>query len=713
MANYTLTGNSLFTYQSIQDAEDISELEQKAHKEQAEYRSAKNTYEQKAAEVSQLQLERDDIFEGITQAKDNEAKAKSEYESYQKLPNHNKDKLEEYKQNYNSAKKARVGLEKDYKKKDSDVKSSIKSANKAKSTMEKQHKQSNKATNKLNEKQEKSGVIYKGATVNVEEVSNKPGWYKIVSVPVNRSTAGNSKSLVGSYVQLDGNNFDDSAVTMDATDPKALAGVANADKLVAMDKPELYENNNETYSTLASAEAYENTIENGLDMSDLKAILGMPPQFLPTTDLRVDGSGSYEQFGRVYSKQIVKNMPLLLMIPGIPEFLSKQSRKQRYNAVESLFSGADGIFNKIVNSKAGKYYTLKYQYTEYYDYVNTMLRLSAEYLGISNEKINGKRLSQINWLYNGTDIQTLFSGGYEASYIPFYVDSGTEASESFSNNTGQSTLASQLNSLSEQARELNFLMGNVGGTLGYKLDALTGQENLGQNIENVNDALTPGISALNGGNNIFATIVAKAQTILAGGRLIFPEIWTDSSFGRSYSCKMKLVSTSGDKLSVFLNILVPLYHLLAFVMPRQSTGEAYYSPFLVRAYYKGLFNVDMGIIQDLSVSKGAEGEWTIDGIPTVCEISFTIKELYEQMSMSPLTGKMGITSPLSNIAELDYIANTCGINVNDEEVVRTIKLFAVLNNPLSKINDTLGSKILGSIAQFFDRKTSKMFGVFH
>ena len=66
---------------------------------------------------------------------------------------------------------------------------------------------------------------------------------------------------------------------------------------------------------------------------------------------------------------------------------------------------------------------------------------------------------------------------------------------------------------------------------------------------------------------------------------------------------MKLVSPSGDKLSIFLNILVPIYHLLGFCLPREATDQAYFSPFLIRAYYKGLFNVDMAIMPSLSVTK--------------------------------------------------------------------------------------------------------------
>ena len=197
--------------------------------------------------------------------------------------------------------------------------------------------------------------------------------------------------------------------------------------------------------------------------------------------------------------------------------------------------------------------------------------------------------------------------------------------------------------------------------------------------------------------------------LLAGGRMIFPEIWSDSSFSRSYSCKMKLISPSGDRLSIFLNILVPIYHLMAMALPKQGHGQSYYSPFLVRAYYKGLFNVDMGIITGLNITRGAEGEWTTSGLPTVAEVSFDIKDLYDGLFLSGGDDEFDI-SILSNISELDYIANTCGINVNDQEVMRTAKLF--INLFKTAPVDFITMDIYGNFAQFFNQKANDIFGVF-
>jgi len=478
----------------------------------------------------------------------------------------------------------------------------------------------------------------------------------------------------------------------------------------------------EEYAPNMSSDEYFQHLADGLDIEDLRGIFGLPHQFLPITDIRIDSASGDSnkdlyRLGRVYSEKILKTIPLLLITPGIPSFMAGFSKEQRETLGEQFFRDmAGGVVKDLTGEYSGKYYSLKYAYVDYFKYVNAMLRSAAVFLGIDKEKVNGKQLGQFNWLYNtssdGSDIWGhkglgKFIGPY-AGCIAFYADCGNQINDSFSNNTTPSQLSNTLNSLSDTGRELNFLVGNVGSLAGLKVNALTGEEDLLNNMDVVKDA----VDDLLGSGNIMSNILNKAQTILAGGRLVFPEIWSDSSFGRSYSCSMKLVSPSGDKLSIFLNILVPIYHLLGMVLPRQSIQQSYFSPFLLRCYYKGLFNVDMGIMTGLSITKGAEAEWTVDGLPTVADISFEIKDLYEGMFMSRAEDERDLNI-LSNITELDYIANSCGININDQEVKRTLKLWWVLKaNPIKTVNDLVANGIFGNITQFFNQKLNNLFGVF-
>ena len=330
---------------------------------------------------------------------------------------------------------------------------------------------------------------------------------------------------------------------------------------------------------------YASKISGGLTIDNLRGVLGIPHQFLPSTDPRIDGSDKQSSLGRVYTEKILRYMPLLLITPGIPSFMSGFSQEQKAGLLESLITGiaqAVTVENIEADGYSGKYYSLKYAYVDYFKYVNGMLRSAALFLGIQDVKIDGKRLGEFNWLYrdDGGTNATSSSGigkflGPYAGAVAFYADCGTSINDSFSNSTTQSQLASTLNSLSDTGRELNFLIGNVGSLAGIQLSKFTGMEDLQDNMATVRDAVNKTLNT----SNVMSNILNKAQTILAGGRIVFPEIWSDSSFGRSYSCQMKLVAPAGDKLSIYLNILVPIYHLLAMCLPRQSIQQSYFSPY--------------------------------------------------------------------------------------------------------------------------------------
>ena len=108
--------------------------------------------------------------------------------------------------------------------------------------------------------------------------------------------------------------------------------------------------------------------------------------------------------------------------------------------------------------------------------------------------------------------------------------------------------------------------------------------------------------------------------MLKGGKIVFPKIWSNSSFDRSYQLDIKLRSPDHDNLSIFLNVLKPYCKLLALTLPRAmdtaetaskgffkqgiSDPNSFRAPFLVKAAVKGMFSIDMGIITSLSATKG-------------------------------------------------------------------------------------------------------------
>lgn len=409
----------------------------------------------------------------------------------------------------------------------------------------------------------------------------------------------------------------------------------------------------------SSASQYGGASTSGYFIQDVRGIHGMPYQFMPTVDLRPDEN---YKFGRKYTEKIITRLPLLLLTPGKPKFMKSFSKNSKNNILNyAKNKGFSGTINDLLeDDEQGKLYSFETCYKDYYSFVNPMCQRMSRYLGIHEETIDGTKLSSFNWEnYTNSAFKNFISS---KENIAFYIDSDTQISESFSNSTGESMLSSPVNSLSDLGREIQFLMGGVAGVT---LDKLT-DDSAFEDFNKWTDKYTSILP-----KRLISNIQQGFKSVVSGGKMVFPEIWNDSSFSRSYRISIKLRTPDADNLSWFMNIGVPMIHLICLVAPHQLGANGYQSPFLVRGWYKGFFNCDMGIITDMDISKGDKGKWTLDGLPTEVDISFTLKDLYQILF---ITSDKKISDLLANTAMLDYIANMCGINVSKPDLERAIDL---------------------------------------
>ena len=173
----------------------------------------------------------------------------------------------------------------------------------------------------------------------------------------------------------------------------------------------------------------------------------------------------------------------------------------------------------------------------------------------------------------------------------------------------------------------------------------------------------------------------------------------------SYNISLKLRSPDPDPVSIFLNVYLPIVLLVSLAAPRQigNKSNSYQAPFLVRATYKSIFNCDLGIVQSLSITKGGSDRWNVMGQPYTADVTLTLKDLYSSMFISKM---MGI---IANTAEMDYLATMAGVNLNDYEFTRLMKMAAMIlrDAPRDYVNDFWGG-IKRSIAQ----KGSRILGNF-
>lgn len=408
----------------------------------------------------------------------------------------------------------------------------------------------------------------------------------------------------------------------------------------------------------SSTVKYGDYTTSGYFIKDVRGIHGMPYQFMDSVDVRADGYN----FGRKYSEKIITRMPLLLLTPGKPKFMKSFSKNSKNNILNyAKNKGFSGTINDLLeDNEQGKLYSFETCYKDYYSYVNPMCQRMSRYLGIHEKTLDGTQLSKYEWENYANSAFKNFISSKEN--IAFYIDSDTQISESFSNSTGESMLASPVNSLSDLGREIQFMLG---GAAGITLDKLT-DDSAFEDFNKWTDKYTSILP-----KRLISNLKQGFQSVVNGGKMVFPEIWNDSSFSRSYRISIKLRTPDADNLSWFMNIGVPMIHLICLVAPHQLGANGYQSPFLVRGWYKGFFNCDMGIITDMDISKGDKGKWTLDGLPTEVDISFTLKDLYQILF---ITSDKKISDLLANTAMLDYIANMCGINVSKPDLERAIDL---------------------------------------
>ena len=500
------------------------------------------------------------------------------------------------------------------------------------------------------------------------------GYYYIDSLNgwVSRARVSTIRDNTPSSTQPSDSNQQDYANTVSKETAEQIK------KLTEEEKKEIYMQyvNNEYGDVMSS-----NGVGDELMIDNLSGIYGIPYQFTDVVDPKPTGSS----FGSVYASRIITRMPLLMLSPGKVDFMNKATDGERLSVLDALVGSENNSDTELGSfiEKPGKYYTFAYDSENYWKYVNAMNNACAVYLGIQDVEINingvTERAGDFHWekaTNNKFDSMLVSS----KSYVTFYTDADTTKSEQYSNSTKASQLADSVNSFSDVAKEIQFLVGaHVGNNNWVNDQAIS--DAIGK-IKKLNKQLFDGSKLIN-------DIASEFSVIATGGKLIFPEIWSDSEFTQSFDVKIKLRCPCPNKVSWFLDICVPINHLRALTLPRTPYGEGvngkkyedeptangYFSPFLVRGFYKGMWNCDMGIITDLSLSLGKEGSWTLDGLPSEVDVDMTIKDLYNVMAMTPSDQTSEF---LNNTTFLNFLASSCGVSINKPDLERSIDLYLML-----------------------------------
>lgn len=450
----------------------------------------------------------------------------------------------------------------------------------------------------------------------------------------------------------------------------------------------------------AQKQLMENLEKNNagdLDKQNTK-IFGLPHQFLETADFRVDSNNN---FGYCFAKEIYLERPMVTLIPGKPNYLPDYSAADKEMFQKLLndddYENSKSLLGKLIEgNEESRYYDFVSDYKSYIKYVNLMCRAAAIFLDIGGE-IGPDGKTPYN-LYNWANYQSFSdykytSGGIdddifdldtaindrqqnnretlyndlvvgEKTFVNFIVDPSSSVTENIGNVTQKSQLEGAFDSMEGIVKEATMFMNSMSEDLGTFQSYIT---KAGEKILELGNTISGGL---------FKKMLGLAEEqVLHGSNLIYPEIWMDSEYSKTYQLKMKLVSPYGDREAIYLNIFVPMFHALCLALPKQTSANSFTSPFLLRGYSTGWFSIDMGMVESIDIDKGPEQSWSAEGFPTEVDVTLTIKDFYSQLMMCDSSS---VRMFWTNQGLIDFLGVTCGLDLSKPNVVIKLDVMKML-----------------------------------
>lgn len=464
-------------------------------------------------------------------------------------------------------------------------------------------------------------------------------------------------------------------------------------------------------------------------------LFGLPHQLLAHNDVRISKKTG---LGRMFAENIVMESPTVYIKPGGSKFLPGMTESERDSLKSSFMQlgSGDSIKSEIISKALGgsddtiKYYEFREEFGDYMKKVNLLCRMCATFLGIDKVKFpwaHNIPIGYYNWSYyrfdssyessnptlaGGLDEKNTGIGGLiekdtmeniasaimrDNQWVKFYIDAGSSTTESASNSSTQSVLESYIEKLEGMSKELAMFSGMSG------VDIQNMVNNTAASIDDLVQNTVRGDGAI---SSFFRRITGNTKQILSGGNLLVPEIWNDSNYSKSYNFTINLSTPYGNPLSWYLNIGVPLMHILAFSLPSHLSVNTYRQPFFVKAFSKGRFSCSLGMVKSLSIEKGGSGDaWAIGGLPNEVKVSLSIDDLYSRLALS---APYRPNDFLSDSGMCEFLMATCGCDITRQKITEKFEVVAKLLG--GSLADSVSS-VPYDVVMKFKNATQKLFKV--
>jgi hypothetical protein len=477
-------------------------------------------------------------------------------------------------------------------------------------------------------------------------------------------------------------------------------------------------------------------------------LFGLPYQFLSSADHRTAGVSN--KVGRKFIDNIIMDSATVTIIPGEPRYLP--GVKDKTGWTNALLAASSGSFSEIKTALKNtsvdeiRLYEFQSAYTKYFMYANNLCRAAAGFLELSSGtgyQINGETVNFLkydwkNYRWNNQNYRsTLQSVGLAVvssitgskvdltdpnalrtnteldsaenllgttNYLQFYVDADTSrSSETLNNNTSQSSIKQMLDTGSSAMREVAF-MANSSGL------STTDFGSLGESaITDLSDLITSSVSEnanANGLSGILSNLLSAGKSVLKGENIMMPDIWSGSQNSKSYELTFNFKSPYGNRVSNYVDCIVPMLHCVALAYPRGTSANAYASPPLVKVYKRGEWTCNMGIVQDITIERASnEDAFNIDTTPMEITVRMSIADLYTDVALTPPNDTVAFAN---NSPLLEFLATSCGLDLVDSNLAT--KATVLWNNATTSFTD-IPSNVMGKVTESFNRAIASFTGL--
>lgn len=275
----------------------------------------------------------------------------------------------------------------------------------------------------------------------------------------------------------------------------------------------------------------------------------------------------------------------------------------------------------------------------------------------------------------------LKSHGYEADQeakkLKLAVVADSFPTDTFSNEYSESFLDSIANTASAGMSAVAQMLGqrNLTGVADEAVKALenSGIPGAGMVAGGLKGASGMGDKMINYGKantGKFGQMIGKAGSILnntmAGARIDFPMVWGNSNFNPSYTFTVRLYNPNPGNLEYTKKYITgPLAAIMLLGLPISDAAGTYNWPFFSKISVPGLWNLNAGVITNITVIKGGDQQqiaW--NNRMGMCDVRIDVISLYNTMTVN----RAGDGENSDNPTLSSYLKNMSGERIIEKRV---------------------------------------------